>query len=130
MNSSEIQFYEGLQWRRLSEIYPGQRVARKHAYRTHYLRQNKEGNQYFVAVLDSLTDHDERIDKCMVTKEVNDAGIYQIKMFVNGLRTSIVVDDYVPWDPKTQLPAFLHSETQELWALLLEKAWAKLHGSY
>ena len=51
-------------------------------------------------------------------------------MFVNGLRTSVVVDDYVPVNPETELPAFFHSETQELWALLLEKAWAKLHGSY
>ena len=62
-------------------------------------------------MLNTLTEHVEKIDKCVVTKEVNDAGIYQIKMFVNGLRTSIVVDDYVPFDPKTQLPAFFHSDT-------------------
>ena len=77
-----------------------------------------------------MTNHDERIDRLIVTKEINAAGIYQIKMFVNGLRTSVVVDDYVPVNPETELPAFFHSETQELWALLLEKAWAKLHGSY
>ena len=77
-----------------------------------------------------MTNHDERIDRLIVTKEVNAAGIYQVKMFVNGLRTSIIVDDYVPFNPETELPAFCHSDTQELWPLLLEKAWAKLHGSY
>ena len=77
-----------------------------------------------------MTNHDERIDKLMVSREINEVGIYHVKLFVNGLRTSVVVDDFIPVNPKTELPAFFHSETQELWAIILEKAWAKLHGSY
>ena len=39
-----------------------------------------------------MTNHDERIDRLIVTKEVNAAGIYQVKMFVNGLRTAAIID--------------------------------------
>ena len=99
LNSAEIAFYESLVWKRLSEIYPTQRMVKRGTYRTTHLRQGKAGCQYFVAVLGSLTNHDERIDKLLITKDVNAAGIYQVKMFVNGLRTSIVVDDHVPFDP-------------------------------
>ena len=49
-----------------------------------------------------LTYHDERIDKMIVTKNINSAGIYQVKFFINGLRTSVIVDDYVPVDPITE----------------------------
>ena len=77
-----------------------------------------------------LTYHDERIDKMIVTKNINSAGIYQVKFFINGLRTSVIVDDYVPVDPITEQPAFCHSEKQEVWAPIIEKAWAKIHGSY
>ena len=70
----------------------------------------RQSNHYFLASLDLLTYHDERIDKMMQTKSTNAAGIYQIKMFINGLRTSVIVDDYVPVDPMTNQPAFCHSE--------------------
>jgi hypothetical protein len=43
-----------------------------------------------------------------------------------------VVDDYVPVDPKSGKVAFARSRDKgsEVWMCLLEKAWAKLHGSY
>jgi hypothetical protein len=42
----------------------------------------------------------------------------------------VIVDDYVPVDPKTGKAAFARSRGDEIWMCLLEKAWAKLHGSY
>lgn len=101
LSPNEIQYYESLNWRRLSEIYPNQSVCQKQRFRTTYLRMGKQGNHYFLASLDMLTYHDERIDKMMQTKSTNAAGIYQVKMFINGLRTSVIVDDYVPVDPST-----------------------------
>ena len=43
---------------------------------------------------------------------------------------SIVVDDYVPVDKETGRIAFCRAINQEIWPIILEKAWAKLHGSY
>jgi hypothetical protein len=52
---------------------------------------------------------------------VNDAGCYIVYFYVNGKRTPTLIDDY--------LPVSL-SKPSCMWACLLEKAWAKLHGSY
>jgi hypothetical protein len=69
------------------------------------------------------------IKKLFVTKTVNKAGVYCIMLYVNGFKTPVVVDDYVPVTAKGNIFA-CNSSNQELYAILLEKAWAKLHGCY
>lgn len=66
---------------------------------------------------------------------MNEAGCYAVEMFINGEHRVIVVDDYFPFDPDTQNWAFSRpSKTSErkneIWVLILEKAWAKVFGSY
>ena len=38
------------------------------------------------------------------------------------------MDDFIPC--KWEKPVFTRAKGNELWVLLLEKAWAKIHGSY
>ena len=40
-----------------------------------------------------------------------------------------MIDDYVPITKDGKL-AFAQNNKNELWVCLIEKAWAKLHGSY
>tara|TARA_B110000285_G_C14814185_1_gene463402 strand:- start:210 stop:359 length:150 start_codon:yes stop_codon:yes gene_type:complete len=42
----------------------------------------------------------------------------------------VLVDNYIPCDQDEGEPIFANSRNGDLWVLLLEKAWAKLHGSY
>ena len=71
------------------------------------------------------------IEDLFITKTVNNAGIYAMRFFLNGRATTVVVDDYLPVDQKYGKPVFARSkEFGEVWMCLLEKAWAKLHGSY
>jgi hypothetical protein len=52
-----------------------------------------------------------------------------MSFFVNGLVKYVFVDDYLP--VKYGKTYFAHSCREgELWPSLLEKGWAKLHGSY
>lgn len=61
--------------------------------------------------------------------DINLQGIYMILMYVNGIRTPVIIDDYIPC--KDGKPCFATSEDEnELWCFMLEKAWAKLYGSY
>jgi len=42
----------------------------------------------------------------------------------------VVVDDSFPFNARQNIPAFSQSKGNELWVLILEKAWAKINGSY
>lgn len=52
-----------------------------------------------------------------------------IYFYVNGFKTPVIVDDYLPYTKSGKL-AFASCKDGEIWASLVEKAWAKLHGSY
>ena len=43
---------------------------------------------------------------------------------------NFILDDYFPYDPRKRTFAFARTHNNELWAMLLEKAWAKLNGAY
>ena len=49
-------------------------------------------------------------------------------MYKNGEKITVVLDDYIV--TKQGRPAFTKSKGPEIWVLLLEKAWAKIHGSF
>ncbi|MFN9907026.1 MAG: C2 family cysteine protease, partial [bacterium] len=47
---------------------------------------------------------------------------------MNGHKTPVLVDDYLPC--RDGKPIFAHARNSGFWVCLVEKAWAKLHGSY
>lgn len=53
-----------------------------------------------------------------------------MKLLVNGYPTEVAVDDYIPYDTKSRHPIFAGKKTKNIWPILLEKAWAKINGSY
>ena len=55
--------------------------------------------------------------------------------YVNGRKCPVIVDNFFPCNVlkgkmKMIRPAFAKGYDGELWTMLLEKGWAKLHGSY
>jgi len=64
-----------------------------------------------------------------ITKEVNKAGIYMVRFYINGQETLIIVDESLPVNANGK-PAFATCRDSEIWVSILEKAWAKLHGTY
>lgn len=50
-------------------------------------------------------------------------------MVKNGEWQSVIIDDYIPCYPNGD-PLFSKSRDNSIWVLLLEKAYAKLHGGY
>lgn len=64
-----------------------------------------------------------------ITKEVNNAGVFAVKLRKNGEEQYVVVDNFIPCYEGGE-PAFSKANGNELWVMILEKAWAKTHGSY
>ncbi len=50
-------------------------------------------------------------------------------MYQNGIEKTVLVDNMFPCTAEGKF-AFSRTKENELWVMLLEKAWAKLHGSY
>eukprot|EP00347_Sterkiella_histriomuscorum_P017724 403348238 len=92
------------------------------------IRQGLLGDCYFLSCLSVLAENPKRIMKLFVTDKVNDYGVYAIRICKNGEWKEVVIDDRIPCFQGE--PAFSKSVGDELWVLLMEKAWAKLHNSY
>jgi len=49
-------------------------------------------------------------------------------MYKNGEKIDIIIDNFIPCI--SHRPCFSRANGNELWVILLEKAYAKLHGNY
>jgi len=77
----------------------------------------------------ALAEFPERVNNLLATPYKNPAGVIAFNVWVRGLPTILVVDDYVPVGNSG--PAFAKLGTDgSTWVMSLEKAWAKLNGNY
>ncbi|KAI4317449.1 hypothetical protein L6164_025316 [Bauhinia variegata] len=91
--------------------------------------QGRLGDCWFLSAVAVLTEV-SRISEVIITPGYNEEGIYTVRFCVQGEWVPVVVDDWIPCESLGK-PAFATSKKgNELWVSLLEKAYAKLHGSY
>ena len=92
--------------------------------------QGNIGDCYFLSALLSLTQHPYLLSEKFRTKKFNEEGYYEMIFFIDGEWQIVFVDDYLPFDPEQEELVGARSEQNELWAILLEKAWFKINGGY
>jgi calpain-15 len=78
--------------------------------------------------LSAIAEYPNRISKLFLNKEANQYGAYSVVIYINGVPTEVVVDDYFPC--VDGVPMSAKPVGNELWVLILEKAWMKICGSY
>ncbi|CAK60734.1 unnamed protein product (macronuclear) [Paramecium tetraurelia] len=129
------------EWKRLTEIWKNAQIFQKDLYHSNNelgvhtlvsprdIKQGSLGDCYFLSSLGSIASkHPDKIFDLFQTPILNPYGIYGVWLCIQGVWKLITLDDYVPvYDDQ---PAFSGSDSQEMWVILLEKAWAKLFGSY
>lgn len=92
--------------------------------------QGQLGNCYFLCALACLSEFPEVIKDCYAAPQCPALGIYRVRMCKNGWWQVCTVDDLLPTQRNVPVYAKNREEPNELWVSMIEKAYAKLHGSY
>lgn len=79
--------------------------------------------------LSSLAERPPLVENLFVTRSYSPEGVYRVRFCKNGEWVNVTVDDWFPCFPGSG-PIYSRARGNELWVLLLEKAYAKLHGNY
>lgn len=90
--------------------------------------QGKLGDCYFLSSMSAIAEHPKRIERLLLNKVSNEKGCYGIALNICGNWQEIWLDDFFPTNSRKII--FCHTKSAELWAMLLEKAYAKAFGGY
>lgn len=77
-----------------------------------------------------MAEKQERVKKLFPVQETNDVGIYMVQLYMMGMNINVILDDYFPCHEGSTDIIFSNANGNELWVLLLEKAFAKLNLNY
>ncbi|TNV84052.1 hypothetical protein FGO68_gene9535 [Halteria grandinella] len=140
LSDDEILKWEKYEWRRLADLFPKASLSLFSSDgipKPDDVSQGALGDCYFLSTLQSLSQkHPTLIKEIFITKGISETGVYKVYIFVNGERQIITVDDYVPcrFNNVEWVPAFASPTSGRplnvIWPIILEKAWAKVHGTY
>ncbi len=83
-----------------------------------------------MGALSSVSTNADIMGKLFAEQKLNYYGIYEFYFFKNGSWISVIVDDYLPIGLKDELAFSRCKDSNEFWFPLLQKAYAKLYGTY
>ncbi len=93
------------------------------------IQQGALGDCWLMVALALITQRPQMLEHILLTKTINNQGVYLVRICHNGLWNTVIVDDCFPCTPYNQL-AFSQANRRQLFVPLIEKACAKLFGSY
>lgn len=94
--------------------------------------QGALGDCWLLAGLVTLCERPAFIQNCFISPSFSPFGKYTIRLYDEKLKkfVRVTIDDYVPCDPHTKMPIYTNLVNNEVWPLVIEKAYAKFKGSY
>jgi hypothetical protein len=94
------------------------------------VKQGALGDCWFLGSITSLATHSELLQNLMLYDGI-EYGFCVFQFFKNGEWKYVIIDTLIPTNSKTGKPIYGRcDENNEFWLPLMEKAFAKLHGSY
>ena len=117
-------------WYRAKEILKTNNFFLYEKIEVEDIHQGDIGNCYFLSSISAIAEYGERFFDVFITKSRVENGCYQIKFLLNGIPKIICVDDNFPCRSNRKIWNVANSGPMEIWVQILEKAWAKVNGSY
>ena len=125
------------QWIRIGDLFPAPEdgaLLPNDATTLHFGQSESDESEprdcTLLAAVALLVDrHPQLLENLFVSKEVRPDGHYTFQFYRWDRWEKVEIDDAIPCDSKGK-PVYSTSPTGHWWPLLLEKAYAKLYGSY
>lgn len=95
------------------------------------ISQKSLGDCYLMAAVTALSEYPDRIRRLFLSKEANKQSLFALRICVYGTWEVIFLDDWFAVDPYAGYSsAFSCTTNNQIWLMLLLKAWAKVFGGY
>jgi len=129
-------------WKPITEIFDEKEapidVTFNKEFKAEHVNQGELGDCYFLTSLSVMATRPGLISKLIVTNNFNKEGVYKVRFCRGGKWKVVTIDDKFPVTPHNNLKNAQPGIDDEdgkgkkkvIWVPLLEKAWAKLYGSY
>ncbi len=117
---------------RPKDAFPGQYYLFKDEICYDDVKQGQIGNCYLISILAALSQRPDLIRAVFKTQTVNPDGFYELFYHENGQKKIIFIDDNIVMMKSTFFKEFQFAQPngEELWVMLIEKAYAKYEGGY
>lgn len=91
--------------------------------------QGSMASCYLIVTLANMARNPNRIYDLYITKEVNETGVYGMRIYVQGEPTTVLVDDYFPSKDNNYTFSLTYKKENEMWVQICEKVWGKVNQS-
>ena len=93
------------------------------------IQQGAVGDCWFMASMQQMA-LAGRIEDNFLNRGASNSGVYAIKFYPLGVPVHIMVDDNIPRYNSNYPKYARYGENDRTWSMLMEQAFAKLHGNY
>ena len=129
--TSDVTLWRRFTWRRCKDIFKGGKFSIfPDTIKPSSIAQGYLGDCYFISTLAAIAENPDRIKRIISTKKKSSQKCYCVQLCVTGIWEDIILDDFIPFYEPEGRPAFTRGVSNDIWVLLLEKAWAKVHRGY
>ncbi|XP_047482673.1 calpain-B-like [Penaeus chinensis] len=130
-DASSLGFEKAVEWKRPTELVASPQFVKSMSRFS--VKQGELGNCWFLSALSAITQNPGLLYRVVPGDQDfadNYAGIFHFRFWQGGQWVDVVIDDRLPVVCGAILCFTSSRDDDEFWSALLEKAYAKLHGSY
>jgi len=123
--------WKNLQWMRAEELDSVERpTVFADGTDPNDIKQGNIGDCWLLSALSVMTQRQQDFLNIFISKEHSKAGVYSVNFWKNGERVNVLVDSFFPATSSARAAFASSKDPNELWVMILEKAYAKLHRTY